>query len=538
MKSTREIDRRAQDILRYHIPPSWLIREQHPDIHIDYFIEVANSKGPTGPNVGIQLKGTRSPQYSAKHIKIPIKTKHLSYYLNKVKEPIFIIVVDVNKKEGYWIFIQEWLKERIKKDSERHKEIVVAIPIHNTISNIKRLHEAIVSAEIYMRDLWPSSIPAAVDHEKRLLEKIDPRINADVSFMGGKTAVCLRAKEDFIFNIYFKYSNDIKDRFEEFFDTGRSIEIDRSEIVESSGFPLLEHTLNKMQDGKMVIGSANRVKTNIIIATIGAEANEKVVLYGVDGYTFHGGKKVCFEGGLEDSPLRLSFNFPIPPPFKIGSLMVDFRFDSLSWDNIPILDLPYYDKIRDFFESIIMGDKIRIDCEIKGKKVFTATSHGSVGPEFMMKTLNRLRLLEKMRRISQKVKINPQYPKYHKFTEQEIFDIFMLDYLISSSEHRQSGEGVRFSFPLRVDNPFLRVLIDIKKTGRFDPLTIEPLDQKFSILGKEFEFAPLRYMLTNPILETSVESIQESIEREGQDYIEVSWCGGPSSEIIVSIRSG
>jgi len=76
MSKSREIDRMAQDIFRIKIPASWLIREQHPDIHIDYFVEIADRSGPSGIVFGVQLKGTRSPRYSKKYIKMSFKVKH------------------------------------------------------------------------------------------------------------------------------------------------------------------------------------------------------------------------------------------------------------------------------------------------------------------------------------------------------------------------------------------------------------------------------------------------------------------------------
>jgi len=80
------------------------------------------------------------------------------------------------------------------------------------------------------------------------------------------------------------------------------------------------------------------------------------------------------------------------------------------------------------------------------------------------------------------------------------------------------------------------MLIDKKGANLPGPLTLEPLDQKFIILGEEFEFEPMRFTLTNPVLETSIESIQNSIESEKQNELEIAWCGGPNSELIISLN--
>ena len=538
MESTREIDRLAQDVLRCYIPSSWLIREQHPDIHIDYFIEVADSTGPTGPNFAVQLKGTKSPKYSGKYVKIQMKTKHLSYYLDKVKNPVFIILADVNMEKGYWLFIQKWLKEEAKnRDWRRNKKITIKIPISNSLLYNKKFYDAIIYSERYMRELWPSSIQSAVGHERNSLQKLDPRIHVDISFSGEKTTYNLIAKEDFSFNIKTKYSKEIKDSFEELINSGKSMSIDRSEVLESTGSPLLESILDKSQNGKFIISPAKRIKTNLILATVDSQNNEKSILYGIDGYFFHGQKKVCFEGGLKESPLKVNFNFAFPPPFENNQLKVNLDFNTYPWEYLQILNLPYYNKILDFIESIVEGDRVRIICEIQGNQLFDSISSSSLGSGFMASTLRHLRFLKKIRRLSIKVGINPKYPKDYIFSEQEIDNILFLDKLITSGEYRQCGEGIRFKFLFKHDDKFLETLRDKEGAKLNRPLIVAPIDNKFIVIGKEFQFDPLLYTLTNPVLETSVESIENSIVNKKQDKLEVAWCGGSNSELIISLKT-
>ena len=48
MAVTREIDRQAQNIFNMGLPPTWLVRKQDPDIHIDYFVETTSGSEPSG----------------------------------------------------------------------------------------------------------------------------------------------------------------------------------------------------------------------------------------------------------------------------------------------------------------------------------------------------------------------------------------------------------------------------------------------------------------------------------------------------------
>ena len=40
IKQTHITNQKAQNVFRSSLPPSWLIREQHPDFHIDYYVEI------------------------------------------------------------------------------------------------------------------------------------------------------------------------------------------------------------------------------------------------------------------------------------------------------------------------------------------------------------------------------------------------------------------------------------------------------------------------------------------------------------------
>ena len=538
MKTTREIDRIAQDVLRAHIPPSWLIREQHPDIHIDYFIEIADSSGPSGSIFAVQLKGTKVAKYSSKHIKIYLKTKHLSYYLDKVKKPVFVVAIDVKIRSGFWVFIQEWLiNESEKRNWRKNNKIVVAIPKINTLSDTKKLHNAISKAETYMRELWPSSITAAINYEKKSLEKLDPRIDVAISYDKGKTAYTLIAREDFDFNMQFKFSESFQRRFGQFLESGKEITIDRNEVLRVSGSPLLESVFNKSEKGKLVLGPGKKTKATLILSVIDSEQKKRAAIYGIPGTMYSGSKIVTFEGGLEDSPLKIDFSFPFPPSLEGNPLKVNLDFNTSPWENIPILELPFFEKLFQFLGALVETNNIQIEFETKGNHIFTAYSSADLESTFMEPSFRHLKFLNKIRRISKKVGINPKYPreKEYKFTKQEMENILLLDQLLLSGEYRQNGQDARFKVHLLPSENFIKTLNEKGGLGGpSEPLILEPKDLEFSILGEEFSFGPLIFTLTNPILETDLEQIYTIQDfKKGFDLV---WAGGPDSELIISIK--
>ena len=245
MAMTLAIDQRAQDVFRMTLPAAWLKREEHPDIHIDYFVETTSGSKPTGLKFGVQLKGTKRPSRSKKFIKYSLKTKHLKYYLDRVQPPVFLVVIDINKEEGFWFFIQQWAQEALPDEKWRdQKTVTISIPIENALDDSRMFLEKIKEADTYMKDLWPSSIIAAVDHERQSLERLDPRISVDVAFHGGSSRYTLSAKESVPFTIQFNDSSALQEKISNLLETGEKATIEMEEMVGISGSPLLENVAN------------------------------------------------------------------------------------------------------------------------------------------------------------------------------------------------------------------------------------------------------------------------------------------------------
>jgi hypothetical protein len=59
----------------------------------------------------VQLKGTEGLNYvdGGKAISFPMERRHLTYYANEVKLPVFLVVIDVKSNSGFWLFTQQYL---------------------------------------------------------------------------------------------------------------------------------------------------------------------------------------------------------------------------------------------------------------------------------------------------------------------------------------------------------------------------------------------------------------------------------------------
>ena len=115
MKKPRshQIDELAQRFFRNALPTAWTYNEQHRDYGKDYLVEIGDDDDEqTGLSFLVQLKGQEKVKSTAdgSNVKFSLKNKHAAYYLDKIRDlPVFLVVVDVNSRKGWYGFVQRKL---------------------------------------------------------------------------------------------------------------------------------------------------------------------------------------------------------------------------------------------------------------------------------------------------------------------------------------------------------------------------------------------------------------------------------------------
>src|SRR6266849_659537 len=113
---SHEIDELAMRIFQGALPPSWVVNKPPSDYAKDYFVEIVEDEQLTGKTFVVQLKGEEALKTSKNgaHVTFYLKKKHAVYYADKVRFPVFWVVVDVNKKIGHWLFVQPYLLDELE----------------------------------------------------------------------------------------------------------------------------------------------------------------------------------------------------------------------------------------------------------------------------------------------------------------------------------------------------------------------------------------------------------------------------------------
>jgi len=123
------IEEESRRFVRSTLPSDWLIDDGRQDYGIDLFVEIVWNKQVTGATFLIQLKGTDNLKIRPDgYVVHRCKTQTLSYFLER-PEPIVYLVYDAQRKTGYWIWIQDHIRQALKPGWRKQKTATISIPV-------------------------------------------------------------------------------------------------------------------------------------------------------------------------------------------------------------------------------------------------------------------------------------------------------------------------------------------------------------------------------------------------------------------------
>jgi hypothetical protein len=174
------IDEQAVEIFKAALPKdTWTVYAIQPDYGKDHKVELVENEDHTGLTFWVQVKG----QQRVKRLRnglasFELETKHLEYY-SRLTAPAFLVVVDVTKRIGYWMFLQEYERTVLRGTNWRiQKYIQIKIPPANVLSDLDRLRAAVRDARRFLTRLF---FQHDVRTEKMLLEERDPRFRVNIT---------------------------------------------------------------------------------------------------------------------------------------------------------------------------------------------------------------------------------------------------------------------------------------------------------------------------------------------------------------------
>ncbi len=417
---THQIDELAQRFLEGALPPSWVPNEQHKDYGKDYLVEIGEDNNDlSGASFYIQLKGQEKARMSADGslIKYSLESKYAKYYCDKIKDlPVFLVVVDVSRQKGWWVFLQPILEA--DQTWRGQSSITIKVPIVNDVTATASFRKAVEEAKKWMRLHHPESIHESVVAHKERITGTDPRFDVNVSLVNDQPMFTLLAKE--IVPLSFTFTGDeIDKKISDLLDKGALVAFRPGEI-KVTGSKLFDEI---EQVGCAIQAMIDLAGTLTLICRDGEE-RELARLSDVPGQFSGGRKELWFEGVLVNSPMTVKLG---PIGLGMGG-SVQLNLNLHRWDGQRLLQLAYFDKLNQFFQALPKSILSTIECQKDGNSIFCVTLPLQTQP-FAAPLARYLETISKARSVAQRFNVNPawtvkQFDQDAQETADQLYAIF------------------------------------------------------------------------------------------------------------------
>jgi Domain of unknown function (DUF4365) len=481
---SHQIDELAQRVFRDSLPPTWVVNAQSDDYAKDYLVEIGENNGDlSGSSFFVQLKGQERPEVSADgmQVKFPLETKHTAYYIDKIKDlPVFLVVIDVRRKKGWWLFLQPALEE--DQAWRQRDSVTIDLPILNLLTETDALRQAVERAKKWMRLHHPESIHDSVLAHKEEIRRKDPRFDLAVSLVNDQPMFTLLPKE--VVPLTFTFVGDrqeMEKKITELVDKGEMVVFQPGEVT-VTGSRLLE----QIEEAGCSLQAAVTLKGTLTVIACDAEAHELARLSDIPGRMAGGRKELWFKGELTNSPLAVVLG-----PIAIGaggSLQVNFNFQR--WDGQRLKHLAYFDRLHSFFRALPTCVTTTIECERDGNTVFSVTMPFRSEP-FLEVIAVYLEILWRARRVAEHFEINPvwtfeAFDRDEQDTAEQLYAVFF------GSGWSQANPGVKLTTRLVGESIRRDVLKEAVK-----PIPVKlASDHTCTFMGEKLELGRLVFEYT------------------------------------------
>jgi len=492
------IDQRAMKVFLASLPDHWLPRKQDPDFFIDYLVEIVENGEPTGKHFGVQIKGYEDTPSAPKALTYRFKTKHLYYYLNRSQHPIFLLLVNVTTREGYWIFAQKFLKEMaLQKIFDQQESLTIHFEIEDSLYNLTKFKCLLPEAERFVRDLHPGSIHAALEKRKAELEKMDPRCSVSISVENGKEQITVTPNESFPFTT--KIQHQTEEEWKKLFERGEKLKLKQGDL-EFTGAPIMQEALKNIGgEFEIQYGKDTPASIHIISKT------EPGKVIPIEGRLRTGTKFFNFQGQLPNSPLSISFEVSWESALKAECFNLSIGFSPKNWTGQPILSLAYFDQITAFASAFSGPQNPGMEIFIQGNSALKGVL-GCEGTELTRGINQVLEWFRKCRLLAKHFEVNPHFPSLDKFREKKMDALARLYALLTEQGIAVPSPNIRLTF--YTDKLVTKDII--ASSDRI--LRVEKAEQTFDFFGMPVRLGPIRHVFTEMDFTSQKQLVDGSVE--------------------------
>ena len=364
------IDEQAVEIFKAALPKdAWTVYDIRPDYGIDHKVELVEGEDHTGQTFWVQVKGQKKVRrLSNGTVTFKLETKDLDYY-TRLNEPVFLVVVDVTKRVGYWVFTQQY--ERTLRNVGWRLQVYVQIhlPASNLLSDLRSLRAAVKDAIGYMARL---SLSRGIVYAQESLNRLDTRFEVRVTATAQGEFVEATPLEDF--KVYLKFGVGFcqSGRLEDLMGRGLPVNIGPGDVA-AEGSLLIGSMLKETADRNGLLQLCLIGAGHLRVTHLDPQGNE---VGGPHELECH------YEGGLDEFRFQarsMYNNLAISGAcsFRPNTpLLITLGYNLACWLGRPLSTLPNFDLIHDLLGDLGEGDRMNIEFFIDAIPIFSGYRTG------------------------------------------------------------------------------------------------------------------------------------------------------------------
>lgn len=429
------VEQRAIQLLKPLLPSDWLWRKQSPDVFVDYHVEVVEDGEPTGRVFGLQIKGVSNLRRRRKLIRYRMGRKHLSYYRDNARLPIFMALVDTNLGAAYWLFAQKYLREQASQaDLDNQNSLTLRFEADDSFSDLERFRNILEEADRYLRELFPGSPAAAISARERALNSLDPDIGVKLSFQDGYEVLKLSSETPLSLG-FRTLKSEGPEAFQALVDHGETFKAEVEIIPPDS--PLFQEL---MPGGKGLIHFEPDPREGCVQIACGPDP---VMIAQLNGKWRAGAKSARFEGHLHQSPLSVEMRIDDLSGAPRTSFDTPVRLGE--WQGQSFSRLAWFDHVHAFVDTLADGRQFRVDYLLEGTPLggFVATADKN---QSTARLKNAVDWLAKCRFVANHYGVDAILPNFGEITYAQQRDVEVLHALATGDFVEDSIAGLPFGF--------------------------------------------------------------------------------------------
>lgn len=517
------IDDDAESIFRMLKPREWVLRElSRPDYLHDYLMEIFDQGKPTGFLTLIQLKGTRLLKVTKGRVAFALPMEKAQEYV-KYPVPVFLTVIDVRGREGYWLFLQEHLRDEIGDVRRTRKSITVHVPLDNKLSNHAALAAAVRRAYDFLAELNPGSVAAAIAAEIAALEALDRRFKASITSTEAEKIVALSARDQPV-SVKATFIETERRatmrKLEELLRRGISTAFERDEIT-FSGSPLIEHIAD-VSPGPVIIRPLPLGYAEISLSAVDSDEQEIARLSTFAAEVSGGQEEMRITGSLTPIlTVQVTARSDV-----VTRLSLTLNIES-GWIGRPVLELAHFDEILGFFRALNQGCLLKLRLSRRGNVILSTINRRREEYAAAAKLYPALDIIDTARDIARRLGLNPAFSR---LSWDDAAGIASLHKLLKGEEVRESVPNFRASFSLEREG--IAKLLKTTQERKDSTLGLVGLET-FSFMRQQVELKVRRELTHSRVVSRA--SLERYMAGHSAGPARVTLGGSEDSELVVRL---